>query len=303
MKRRKAIPSQIESEVLIQSRRRCSLCFGLNKNQEEKSGQIAHIDQNSSNNSFSNLVFLCLNHHDAYDSRPSQSKGYTEIEIKHYREELYKTLGSSIKQLKEEKVRKWPKERQLSKATLEYIWDDIYQLVFGGTMSGDDIAAEVIEVNSIGHKKNEIIPYVITITQKLLEEHQKQQNNWSSITDCDRLDKAFEELERNGILSRQDFSDCTNCGYSEILDEIKKAEKKGRKIRGFTFYHWQDTWHAINGGNIFLGYGSTIDNDEASDLEIAREIIFTLSRHDLRTKWNNTINQRIEVYFEWRKRR
>jgi hypothetical protein len=66
---RKSLPQEIEAAVLLRSRRRCALCFGLKEDREQKAGQIAHIDQDSSNNTPDNLVFLCLEHHDAYDSR------------------------------------------------------------------------------------------------------------------------------------------------------------------------------------------------------------------------------------------
>jgi hypothetical protein len=57
-----------------------------------KRGQIAHIDRDSRNPSPENLVFLCLDHHDEYDSRTSQSKGITSGEVVHYRDELYEAL-------------------------------------------------------------------------------------------------------------------------------------------------------------------------------------------------------------------
>lgn len=53
-----------------------------------KHGQIAHIDRNRANNGESNLAFLCLPHHDEYDSRTSQSKGITQAELVHARNEL-----------------------------------------------------------------------------------------------------------------------------------------------------------------------------------------------------------------------
>jgi hypothetical protein len=61
-----------------------------------KQGQIAHLDQDASNNSVSNLAFLCLDHHDQYDSRTSQSKGFTESEVKSYRDQLYADLPSLL---------------------------------------------------------------------------------------------------------------------------------------------------------------------------------------------------------------
>ncbi len=52
------------------------------------------MDHDASNSDFSNLVFLCLDHHDEFDSRPSQSKGFTIGEVKKYRDRLYQKLGT-----------------------------------------------------------------------------------------------------------------------------------------------------------------------------------------------------------------
>jgi hypothetical protein len=89
---RKKINPQPEADVLLQSRRRCCICFGLHRNTSIKQGQIAHIDRDSSNNEINNLAFLCLNHHDSYDSKTSQSKGFTPVEVKRYRDELYAAI-------------------------------------------------------------------------------------------------------------------------------------------------------------------------------------------------------------------
>ncbi len=86
---RKPVTPSTETEVLLHSRRRCAICFGLHRNTEVKSGQIAHLDQDNTNAKFQNLVFLCLKHHDEYDGKPSQSKGLTKGEVKRFRDELY----------------------------------------------------------------------------------------------------------------------------------------------------------------------------------------------------------------------
>ena len=85
---RSSLPKPVETEVLRLSKRRCCLCFGLNADLDEKKGQIAHLDKNPSNNSLNNLAFLCLEHHDAYDSKTSQSKNFTMSEVKQYRTDL-----------------------------------------------------------------------------------------------------------------------------------------------------------------------------------------------------------------------
>jgi len=87
--KRKHIPAETEAEVFSRSRRRCCICFGLHRNKDIKQGQIAHLDRNPANASFENLAWLCLEHHDQYDSRASQSKSMTIQEVKGYRKELY----------------------------------------------------------------------------------------------------------------------------------------------------------------------------------------------------------------------
>ena len=89
---RRSLPTATEVEVLTQSARRCALCFGLDKDSSEKQGQIAHLDKDRDNHAITNLVFLCLNHHDRYDGTSSQSKGYRKSEVVHYRTRLYESV-------------------------------------------------------------------------------------------------------------------------------------------------------------------------------------------------------------------
>jgi hypothetical protein len=88
MAARAKIPPEVIADVLVMARRRCCICFALSNDAEEKKGQVAHLDRDASNNSRDNLVFLCFDHHDQYDSRTSQSKGLTVDEVKRYRAQL-----------------------------------------------------------------------------------------------------------------------------------------------------------------------------------------------------------------------
>ena len=78
-----------EKRVLIASRRRCCVCVYLEGRNDRRRGQIAHLNRDRTDSRFENLVWLCLEHHDEYDGRPSQSKGFTPDEVRHYRERLY----------------------------------------------------------------------------------------------------------------------------------------------------------------------------------------------------------------------
>ena len=91
---RKKLSSKIENEIFTKSKRRCCICFALNDDLAVKRGQIAHTDHNAQNDDLDNLAFLCLEHHDQYDSQTSQSKNFTMHEIKEYRDRLYKFFMS-----------------------------------------------------------------------------------------------------------------------------------------------------------------------------------------------------------------
>ena len=89
---RKAIPPEVQARVLAESRRRCAVCYGLSRDLQVKRGQLAHLDQDPSNNKQTNIVFLCFDHHDEYDSTTRQSKGLTLAEILAYHRQLVDEL-------------------------------------------------------------------------------------------------------------------------------------------------------------------------------------------------------------------
>jgi hypothetical protein len=90
MAKRPAIPTEIETRVLTSCRRRCCLCFYLSRRDDVRKGQIAHLNKDRADNRFENLCYLCLEHHDEFDSTTSQSKGLSAAEVRHYRDRLYK---------------------------------------------------------------------------------------------------------------------------------------------------------------------------------------------------------------------
>jgi hypothetical protein len=140
--------------------------------------------------------------------------------------------------------------------------------------------------------------YSEQFTREELKIHEAQQATWPEVTDCDRLDKAFAELEESGIVARQNFTCCQTCGNAEIDDELNAAKEKGRTPHGYTFYHMQDTESAVNGAGLYLAYaGKTGGGD------VAREIIAALERHGLKPEWDGSVETRILVPIDWKRRR
>lgn len=89
---RKKICASTETELLVNCRRRCCLCVFLEGNTDVRAGQIAHMDHNRSNNKPDNLVWLCFEHHNQYDSKTSQAKNITASELKLYKSDLQKLI-------------------------------------------------------------------------------------------------------------------------------------------------------------------------------------------------------------------
>ncbi|HEU4968451.1 DUF6891 domain-containing protein [Sphingomonas sp.] len=135
-----------------------------------------------------------------------------------------------------------------------------------------------------------------------LAEHSMAQRNWPDRTDCDRLDDAFAALEADGIISRQNFTCCGTCGSAEIWDEMKAIEEAGGAVRGYAFYHMQDTESAAEGHGLYLNYGACEEGEHAA-LAIARDIVAHLEDHGLDCHWNGEWGKRIAVALDWKRRR
>jgi hypothetical protein len=90
--RRVPLPPSVELEVVLRTRRRCPFCFGLQGDTRIQQGQIAHLDQDNTNVAQANLMFMCLTHHDQYDTKTRQSKGLSQAEAEAYQAELVEYL-------------------------------------------------------------------------------------------------------------------------------------------------------------------------------------------------------------------
>lgn len=101
---RKTAAEKVQEQVLTQSARRCAFCYGFDGNLKRVEGQIAHVDRNNQNSSFENLVWLCLDHHNEYDTRRSQSKGLMEREVRNYRARLYDAIQAGLHHTQNERI-------------------------------------------------------------------------------------------------------------------------------------------------------------------------------------------------------
>ena len=132
----------------------------------------------------------------------------------------------------------------------------------------------------------------------------REQASWPVLTDFDRLQAAFDTLEDEDIVARENFTCCGTCGASEIVDEIEDfAVETGRRARGYVFFHQQDTERAVEGEPLYFNYG-TADPDwsEAKSLAIGARLFDVLKSVGLHPQWDGLLDTRITVSLDWKRR-
>jgi hypothetical protein len=135
-----------------------------------------------------------------------------------------------------------------------------------------------------------------------MEKRRRAEQRWKRLTDCDKLDLAFADLEEQGIIARQDYWCCSRCAHYAAGFEIFDNERGEDFWKGYVFFHEQDT-DGAPGGSLLLGFGAFKEDDKAAK-EVARTVIETLGRYKLKTRWNGNTDIRIRVVnLNWRWRR
>ena len=186
-------------------------------------------------------------------------------------------------------------------------FDDLHDFIKIQVAAGYAPAEEIIEDATALFAESGMDPASVhhaarRISDQVLTAHLAEQLTWPAPTDNDRLDAAFAALDADGILPRQHFACCDTCGAREIHDELDQAEKAGRTMRGFTFFHRQDTEHAVGGEGLYLSFGSA-ERDATASVAIGHEVVDALTRHGLSPAWNGKLVHRILLPLVWRRRR
>ncbi len=142
------------------------------------------------------------------------------------------------------------------------------------------------------------------IVTKLLEKHQKEQSNFPEVTDCDRLDAAFADLEQQGILTAQNAGYTQSDGFADINEKYWRLTKKQQKTYvGFVFFHSQDLERVLESKKLLLAFGAG-KGDAKSDVKAGKIIQKVLTAHGFKVKWNGKSDTRLEISkFTWQKRR
>ncbi len=172
-----------------------------------------------------------------------------------------------------------------------------------GFDSEEDILEDTLEffVDEYGDSQN-FSSMVNRMTAELMAAHLEESRSWPEETDCDRLDKAFDEMEEQGIVARQNFTCCQNCGHAEIWEELELTRQE-HEVSGYVFFHMQDTDRVLEEGRLYIAYGAADSADESA-IVVAEKAAQILKKSGFNVDWDGTLDKRIcLVNFNWRRRR
>jgi hypothetical protein len=175
----------------------------------------------------------------------------------------------------------------------EEVADEARRRVADGFTPIADIVESLIDFFVTEYDEGELQEWAEQAVESSLAAQLAAEKDWPRVTDCDRLDRAFEALEQTGIIARQNFSCCQTCGSAEIRDEGEGD--------GYAYYHMQDTDHAVEGTGLHLAYGPLRSGVDA--VVIGKRVVAALEKEGLTVDWNGSVEKRIWVNLKWQRRR
>lgn len=148
-----------------------------------------------------------------------------------------------------------------------------------------------------------------TTLQVALAERDAEMRSWPAVTDCDRIDAAFEALNARGIMARHNWTCCCNCGHAEMPNEFDRIHGvwEGQPIIGYAFYHNQDVEAVAEGDPLHLSTCATTPTDSEEEFNqhcerIAAAVADVLRTHGLNVEWNGSPSYRIRINLNWQRR-
>ncbi len=134
--------------------------------------------------------------------------------------------------------------------------------------------------------------------QKLIAER-----NWEGMTDCDKLDQAFESLNASDVIALHNAGNTQSDGLSDVTELYHELGGEHSDVIGYCFYHGQDLERAVKGEGLNLTFGEIKGTDETG-VAIGKLIEQRLKDEGLNVKWNGSIGKGIEIGpLSWRRRR
>jgi hypothetical protein len=177
-------------------------------------------------------------------------------------------------------------------------------MLASGLFDADEIIRRAVRDGLESNTENEREAFAVATLREAVEAHVRAEQSWPELTDVDRLERAFDELNIAGIVARHNVGwDSSDVVYQQH-EEIERLRGLGESPRGSVAYHEQDLEVAVADRGLDLRYGAVGDapDYEAATAVIAQEVVAALARNGLTPTWSGEISTTISLPMTWRRR-
>jgi len=179
----------------------------------------------------------------------------------------------------------------------DYVAEEIHTLVWSGFCPPDEVLEIICDLDDDVDEAEAAALVDAEVAAK-----QAAEREWEDETDCDRLDRVFARLNRNGIIALQNAGVTQSDGLDDVTEVYDGLGRKSSGVMGYCFYHAQDLVRAVAGMGLYLTFGDIEGTDE-NGVEIGQAIRSALEDEGFEVTWNGRIDTRILVpRIEWKKR-
>jgi len=135
-----------------------------------------------------------------------------------------------------------------------------------------------------------------------LRAKKQEEASWPAETDCDRLDRMFEALNREGVIALQNAGYTQSDGFEDVSEVYHEAGQAESGFMGYCFYHEQDLERVVEGDDLWLAFGDIHGDDEKGEA-IGRRIQQAAERAGFEVEWDGTMGKRIMLRgIHWQRR-
>lgn len=128
------------------------------------------------------------------------------------------------------------------------------------------------------------------------------EQTWPAVTDCDRLDRAFQALERQDVIALHRAGLTQSDGLDEVEEDYRAAGGEASGYAGHCFYTEQDQQGALDGSGMCIGFGH-LSGGDAKGIEVGHMLQAALEAEGFGVEWDGTIGRRLFVKgFRWQRR-
>lgn len=179
-----------------------------------------------------------------------------------------------------------------------YIADQIRLHVWSGLSDGDrvqDMISDILEDDADEAMLRSLV--AAEFARKV-----EAEKSWPETTDCDKLDNAFQRLNKKGVIAIHNAGWDKGEGFHNCLEAYREAGSP-QELFGLCYYTSQDVDSAVEGEGLYLGFGSTRPKSETIDGPKAAELICAeVKAAGLSVTWGGEASSRIHVDMQWQRR-